>query len=313
MVSWRNVKEPQDKLTWDDYIEDGIIAALEESRQDRGHGQGERARLLRRRHAARRGRGGARAQEAQGGPEPDAAHHAARFLRRGRHPRLHRRELRREAREAAGEGRHRPRHRARELVLEPARQRPRLDLRGQQLPEGQGAARLRPALLELGLDQPARPDVRLLHPQHLPREQARQARCAEDVRRAGEPEAHQGARVRVLGARGPHRAVEGRLRERALPRRPGHLRARRQRPHRGHDQPGEQEQAQLLGQRQAGRRSREVVRAGEGSARKLVAQLVEVAQAARRQAWWPRARSWAVRRRKPIEPAPGRYAKERAD
>jgi polyhydroxyalkanoate synthase subunit PhaC len=32
MVSWRNVKEPLDKLTWDDYLEMGIIAALDEVR-----------------------------------------------------------------------------------------------------------------------------------------------------------------------------------------------------------------------------------------------------------------------------------------
>jgi len=28
MVSWRNVKEPLDKLTWDDYLETGVLAAL---------------------------------------------------------------------------------------------------------------------------------------------------------------------------------------------------------------------------------------------------------------------------------------------
>src|SRR5205814_7914054 len=28
MVSWRNVKPPLDQLTWDDYIEQGIFAAL---------------------------------------------------------------------------------------------------------------------------------------------------------------------------------------------------------------------------------------------------------------------------------------------
>jgi polyhydroxyalkanoate synthase len=36
MVSWRNVKAPLDKLTWDDYIEDGIITALEETRRISG-------------------------------------------------------------------------------------------------------------------------------------------------------------------------------------------------------------------------------------------------------------------------------------
>ncbi len=32
MVSWRNVKPPLDKLTWDDYVETGVIAALDEAR-----------------------------------------------------------------------------------------------------------------------------------------------------------------------------------------------------------------------------------------------------------------------------------------
>ncbi|MCM2328491.1 MAG: class I poly(R)-hydroxyalkanoic acid synthase [Lysobacter sp.] len=32
MVSWRNVKPPLDKLTWDDYVETGVIAALEQAR-----------------------------------------------------------------------------------------------------------------------------------------------------------------------------------------------------------------------------------------------------------------------------------------
>jgi polyhydroxyalkanoate synthase len=32
MVSWRNVKPPLDTLTWDDYIEQGILAALDEVR-----------------------------------------------------------------------------------------------------------------------------------------------------------------------------------------------------------------------------------------------------------------------------------------
>ena len=36
MVSWRNVKAPMDKLTWDDYVQDGIIAALEEARRITG-------------------------------------------------------------------------------------------------------------------------------------------------------------------------------------------------------------------------------------------------------------------------------------
>ncbi len=33
MVSWRNVKKPLDRLTWDDYLRDGVMAPLEEVRR----------------------------------------------------------------------------------------------------------------------------------------------------------------------------------------------------------------------------------------------------------------------------------------
>ena len=36
MVSWRNVKPPLDKLTWDDYLEMGVMAALDEARRITG-------------------------------------------------------------------------------------------------------------------------------------------------------------------------------------------------------------------------------------------------------------------------------------
>ncbi len=36
MVSWRNVKKPQSHLTWDDYLEMGVIAALDEARRITG-------------------------------------------------------------------------------------------------------------------------------------------------------------------------------------------------------------------------------------------------------------------------------------
>ena len=64
----------------------------------------------------------------------------------------------------------------------PAPERPGLELRRRQLPEGRDAAAVRPALLEQRRHQPARADVLLVPAQHLPREQpgrARQARrCA---------------------------------------------------------------------------------------------------------------------------------------
>ena len=66
---------------------------------------------------------------------------------------------------------------ARVHVLVAARQRPDVAVRGQQLPQGQGAAGVRPAVLELGQHQPARPDVLLVHAQHVPREQSARSRA----------------------------------------------------------------------------------------------------------------------------------------
>ena len=94
------------------------------------------------------------------------------------------------------------------------------------------------------------------------------------LRRAGEPEAHQAAGVRLLGARGPHRAVEGRLRERAHAGRQGDVRARRERAHRRHDQPGLEEQAQLLDERRARRATpTQWLARREGGAGQLVARV----------------------------------------
>jgi polyhydroxyalkanoate synthase len=74
------------------------------------------------------------------------------------------------------------------------------------------------------------PDVRVLPAQHLPGQQALQARCAHDAGRAGELEAPHDAGFRFRRARGPHRAVARRVQERAHPGREGRdVRAGRER------------------------------------------------------------------------------------
>jgi polyhydroxyalkanoate synthase len=65
----------------------------------------------------------------------------------------------------------------------PAAQRPGVELRGGQLPQGRNAAAVRPALLEQRLHQPAGPLVRLVPAQHLPGKQPGQAR---QVHRGGQ-------------------------------------------------------------------------------------------------------------------------------
>jgi hypothetical protein len=54
----------------------------------------------------------------------------------------------------------------------PAAERPGLELRGRQLPEGRGAAAVRPAVLERRQHQPARADVLLVPAPHLPGQRA---------------------------------------------------------------------------------------------------------------------------------------------
>ena len=91
------------------------------------------------------------------------------------------------------------------------------------------------------------------------------------------------------------------------------VRAGRQRPHRRRHQPGIEEQAQLLGRRQAGRGCRRMAGQRRGEAGQLVDPLDGVAQAPSGQGRFRRARGSAMRAFKPIEPAPGRYVKVRAD
>ena len=132
-------------------------------------------------------------------------------------------------------------------VQRAARQRPGLALRGQQLPDGRRAGGLRPALLERRQHQPAGPDVLQLRAQHLPREQAARAgRAAATAacrwtwaRWTGRRSSSRRARTTSCpGARPTARS--------ALLGGEKQIRARRERPHRGRDQSGGGQQAQLL-------------------------------------------------------------------
>ena len=84
-------------------------------------------------------------------------------------------------------------------------------------------------------------------------------------------------------AGGPYRALEVGLPHDATVGRQIAVRARRQRPHRRCHQPGVEEQAQLLGRRQAGRRPRGLAGHGGGGPGQLVDGLDEVAEAPGRQ------------------------------
>ena len=103
----------------------------------------------------RRSRCCARAATTRG--EPDACSPPCSTSGARRPGRLHRRSRRRAARDDDRRGRHLSGQRARLRVPDAARQRPDLAVRRQQLPQGQDAGGLRPAVLERRRDQPAGP------------------------------------------------------------------------------------------------------------------------------------------------------------
>ena len=221
LVSWRNPTTEQAALTWDDYIEDGIIKSIDVTRD-----------IAKQKTIDMLGFcvGGtmlttglavlaARETGVDRGRVADVAGDAARLLRH-RHPRRLRRRARSAARGAdrrhrRGRGRLDARPRSRVVVLVPAAERPRLELRGQQLLEGRAAAAVRPAVLEFRQHEPARSVLRLVPAQHLSREPASRARRHVDARRAGRPRQDQVAGVHLRIPRGPHRAVDRGLREHA--------------------------------------------------------------------------------------------------
>jgi hypothetical protein len=135
-----------------------------------------------------------------------------------------------------------------------ALQRPDLDLRGQQLPDGQGALPLRPAVLELRFHAHALQDAQLLPAQHVHEEPAARARRHHPARHADRPFQGQDALLLHLHHRGPHRPVAQRVSRLHRPRRPGALRARRLGPHRRHRQSALGQQVRLLDQRRVPKR-----------------------------------------------------------
>ncbi len=91
----------------------------------------------------------------------------------------------------------------------PAPERPGLELRRRQLPQGRQAAAVRPAVLEQRFDQPAGPVLLLVPAPHLSAERFAHAGQADGLRRKARPRQDQGAGIRLRLARRPHRAVAG--------------------------------------------------------------------------------------------------------
>ncbi len=307
MVSWRNVGPELGHLTWDDYLEKGVFAALRAAREiaqsDRVNALGfcVGGTLL----------GAALAVLAEKNEDLVASATFLATMHDFRDPGqigLFIDEASVAAREAAlGRGGILPGSelayvfsslRANDLVWPYVVN----NYRGEQLPHGRPAGGVRSAVLEFGQHQPARADVLLLPAQHLSREQAAHAGRAHELRRAGGPRqgAHPG--VHPGDARGPHRALAlGVPLARAARRQRQDFRARGERPRRGRGQSAGEEPPQLLAGRDrvflVSGGSRRVARQRSRASRQLVAEMDAVAL----QAWRRPAQGTLGRRRCPTQ------------
>ena len=115
--------------------------------------------------------------------------------------------------------------------------------------KGKVARCVRPSLLELRWHQSAGADVCLVLAQHVPREQPVRAGETDDVRHRCRPQQDRHPQLCAGHPGRPHRALEVGLPKHPAPGRQVAVRARRQRSHCGSHQSGIEEQAQLLDRR----------------------------------------------------------------
>ena len=149
MISWRNVpRRARPPHVGRLHRRTACSTAIRVAREITRGADRQRARLLRRRHAARVRAGRARRARRPQRRKRDAADDDARLRRSGRDRRLRVARVARGPRARADGRPARARQRARRRVREPARQRSRLELRRQQLSEGRDTARVRPPVLE---------------------------------------------------------------------------------------------------------------------------------------------------------------------
>ena len=198
-------------------------------------------------------------------------------------------------------------------LLVAARQRPDLAVRRQQLPQGQGAAGVRPALLELR----RRPTCRARCTAGTCAIPTSRTICASPAARVqcGVPVdlARIDVPAFVYASREDHIVPwQTAYASDAAAGRRDDVRARRERPHRGRDQPARQEQAQLLGRRRSQGRCRRTGSTGaQQRPRQLVARTGATGCAATPARRSPRRRHRAAPSSR-IEPRPGRYVKAKA-
>ncbi len=177
-------------------------------------------------------------------------------------------------------------------VQHAARQRPDLALHREQLSARQGALPVRPAVLEFGFDAAAGGQPFVLSAQLLSGEQA-VARPDDDRQRQDRSRQNMGPDLSAGHARGPHRAGAIGVPRLASVRRADAVRARGLRPYRRRRQSSGPAEVSILDRRRAQGRAQELDEEGRRASGLLVARLARVDRAARFRA---RARARARRR-----------------
>ena len=149
VISWVNPDAEHAECTFEDYMLQGPLAALDAMQQATGESERDGDRLLPGRHAAGRNAGLARRQEGPADQGRDLLRQPGRFPAAGRARRVHRRGAARRDGRDDGQARLSRRPPYGDHLQHAARQRPDLVVRDQQLSARQGAVPVRSLVLEL--------------------------------------------------------------------------------------------------------------------------------------------------------------------
>ncbi len=167
VISWVNPDEKLAHKDFEDYLQEGPLAALDAIEKGDRRSRGQRARLLPRRDAPRRDARVHGGEEGQADRQRDVHDGAHRLQPVGRARSVHRREPGLLARAQDDRARLSRRQRDGNDVQHAARERPDLVVRDQQLPDGPRSLPVRPPALESGRDADAGDDAQLLPAQHV--------------------------------------------------------------------------------------------------------------------------------------------------
>ena len=166
-ISWVNPDERHAKKSFDEYMREGPFAALDAIKQATGEERGQRHRLLRRRHLLAVALALMAARRRPAHRVGDDVRRPGRFHLCRRPQGVRRRGADRGDREADGRARLSRKQVDGHRLQHAAFERPDLALRHQQLPQGQGAVPVRPAVLEFRRHAAAGGEPFVLHAQLL--------------------------------------------------------------------------------------------------------------------------------------------------